>query len=131
MGEVSRLSALLEAIELFVLQSVEATLLKLTLSLLSNLNDFQPNRMLQTSQELLEESKTSHKALEEQSQAQALLLTFFRQHAACSKKVFRTVAAMACKMSAMDRPRLLKTNSEMSRRHSMRFSVLAAVLHSI
>ena len=87
MAEVSRLSALLEAIELFVLQSVEATLLKLTLSLLSNLNDFQPNRMLQTSQELLEESKTSHKALEEQSQAQALLLTFFlRQHTACSKK---------------------------------------------
>ena len=39
------------------------------------------------------------------------------------------VAAMACKMSAIDRPMLLKTNSEMSRRHSMRFSVLAAVLH--
>lgn len=43
MAEVSRLSALLEAIELFVLQSVEAALLKLTMYLLSNLNDFQPN----------------------------------------------------------------------------------------
>ena len=47
-----------------------------------------------------EESKTSHKALEEQSQAQVLLLTFFWQHAACSKKnkCLATVAAIARKI---------------------------------
>ena len=56
---------------------------------------------------------------------------FFWQHAACSKKggVQRQWQQWHAKLSAIDRPLLLKTNSERSRRHSMRFS--AAVLHSM